>query len=127
MPDKEIPSGIESKSDSWDSRVNEIFLQATEIIDPSDRHEYLAQACGNDVQFTAQGRLDVAADAEATDFFDQPGGIVDAVASLATREGSSLRAAEGTKIGRYKLLQRIGEGGFGVVYMAEQEEPFAVR
>ena len=29
----------------------------------------------------------------------------------------------GTLIGRYKLLQRIGEGGFGVVYMAEQTEP----
>src|SRR5215472_18250913 len=29
----------------------------------------------------------------------------------------------GDKIGRYKLLQKIGEGGYGVVYMAEQEEP----
>ena len=30
---------------------------------------------------------------------------------------------EGDRIGRYKLLQKIGEGGFGTVYMAEQEEP----
>src|SRR5262245_52538510 len=29
----------------------------------------------------------------------------------------------GTRIGRYKLLEQIGEGGFGVVYMAEQQEP----
>ncbi len=34
---------------------------------------------------------------------------------------------EGTVIGRYKLLQRIGEGGFGSVYMADQEEPLRRR
>ena len=33
----------------------------------------------------------------------------------------------GDKIGRYKLLQKIGEGGCGVVYMAEQEEPVRRR
>jgi WD40 repeat protein len=33
----------------------------------------------------------------------------------------------GTHIGRYKLLQRIGEGGWGVVYMAEQQEPVRRR
>ena len=33
----------------------------------------------------------------------------------------------GTRIGRYKLLQKIGEGGCGVVYMAEQEEPVRRR
>jgi eukaryotic-like serine/threonine-protein kinase len=32
-----------------------------------------------------------------------------------------------TRIGRYKLLQQIGEGGCGVVYMAEQEEPVRRR
>ena len=34
-----------------------------------------------------------------------------------------LTEGPGVVIGRYKLLQRIGEGGYGVVYMAEQQEP----
>jgi len=33
----------------------------------------------------------------------------------------------GDRIGRYKLLEQIGEGGYGVVYMAEQAEPIRRR
>src|SRR5437773_556372 len=40
---------------------------------------------------------------------------------------ASLTEKPGDKIGRYKLLQQIGEGGFGVVYMAEQREPVKRR
>src|SRR5688500_6706561 len=50
-------------------------------------------------------------------------GSAEAVAQLA----STLVEKPGDSIGRYKLLQRIGEGGCGVVYMAEQEEPVRRR
>ncbi|MHC4461832.1 MAG: tetratricopeptide repeat protein [Planctomycetota bacterium] len=44
-----------------------------------------------------------------------------------TAESPRLIEGPGTRIGRYKLLQLIGEGGFGVVYMADQEEPVRRR
>jgi hypothetical protein len=39
----------------------------------------------------------------------------------------SLTEKAGDTVGRYKLLQLIGEGGFGAVYMAEQKEPVKRR
>jgi serine/threonine protein kinase len=96
--------------DSSDS----IYLTAREISDPAERAAYLNQACGSDADLRATVERMVR-DAERADAFfqtqDEPAparGEVDAAGSM---------------IGRYKLLQKIGEGGMGVVYMAEQREP----
>jgi serine/threonine protein kinase len=58
----------------------------------------------------------------AKTFMDKP-------AVIAGAETLVVKPAEqaGDRIGRYKLLQQIGEGGWGVVYMAEQEEPVRRR
>ena len=110
------------ETDAWDSRVNDLFLQAIEILDEPARNAFLNEQCGDDVELRKQIDSMLVDQAEAVSFFDQPNGVMDAVANLA-RTSDSLRAAEGTVIDRYKLLQRIGEGGFGVVYMAEQQQP----
>ena len=57
--------------------------------------------------------------------YESAGTFMDRLAVGPRSESAAGRSAEqpGARIGRYKLLQQIGEGGCGVVYMAEQEEP----
>src|SRR5580658_4396920 len=107
-----------------------LFAAALEM--PADqRGAYLDQACGGntDLRQQVEGLLQV--HDEARHFFDE----LTPVARPASAEGEMSRSSETIclseipaektcdHIGRYRLLQQIGEGGCGVVYMAEQEEP----
>jgi len=94
--------------------IDDIFLNARELDDPDERAAYLAKACSGDVDLRARVEA-MLRDAEGAENFFGPRDSLGAV--------NYVTEAPDAIIGRYKLLQKIGEGGMGVVYMAEQREP----
>src|SRR3954452_7517806 len=102
----------------WDPRANVIFLQAIEIASSHEREAFVEEACGVDAGLRARVASLLEADEHAGDFLEAP-----AASPTVTADPTPPSEGPGTAIGPYKLLERIGEGGMGAVYMAEQVEP----
>jgi hypothetical protein len=115
-----------------------LFDAARNLTNPAARRAFLDQACADAPDLRSRVEALLAAQAQADRFFKdaasqvvlKPGVLKETTAKF----GSPGAGAEGgdtditgTRIGRYKLLQCIGEGGGGAVYMAEQEEPVRRR
>jgi WD40 repeat protein/serine/threonine protein kinase len=104
----------------------EIFEQAVELSSREAREVYLVTACGQDrdLRRSVDQLLASFNDAAEIGFLKEGDSSQQA---QTVRLDTRLDEGPGTVIGRYKLLQAIGEGGMGVVYMAEQEEPVRRR
>ncbi|HEV3386793.1 MAG TPA: serine/threonine-protein kinase, partial [Gemmata sp.] len=118
----------------WNPRVNELFLKAFELPDPSARNEFLARECGDDLDLRRAVETLLKAHDEAGGFLAEPHPALGGTATF--REGAAADPSVATAdfpgkdehvgsvlAGKYKLIEEIGEGGMGSVYMAQQTEP----
>jgi WD40 repeat protein/serine/threonine protein kinase len=95
-----------------------IFAAALDIADPVERAAYLDNACGQQPALRKQLDELLAAQEKLGSFLTRPPSVLEKTAAY-----EPIREGAGSTIGPYKLLQQIGEGGMGIVYMAEQQEP----
>src|SRR6266581_3776775 len=95
-----------------------IFAEALDL-PLSERAAHLDRACAGDEKLRRRVEGLLLTHDQAGGFLERP----PVEMAIGSRVGASAGEKPGDRIGRYKLLQQIGEGGCGVVYMAEQEEP----
>jgi hypothetical protein len=91
----------------------QIFLDALDYGSPEERAQFMEQACAGDQ--TVRARVE-----ELLRAHDQAGNFL---RGDVTETSNVVAERPGTQIGPYKLLEQIGEGGFGIVFLAEQVRP----
>jgi WD40 repeat protein/serine/threonine protein kinase len=104
----------------------DIFQVARKIESREARAAYLEQVCGADQPLRDRVAMLLAAFEQAASFLEDPAsaGVVESPFNTVHQP---LPERPGTQVGPYKLLQQIGEGGMGIVYMAEQTAPIVRR
>jgi len=104
-----------------------IFAEAIELADPARRGAFLDDACAGDDQMRNRVARLLAANQRSASFMSEPAAVSQSVAmlTLADDEHETREIGEqaGDVVGPYKLLERVGDGGMGTVFKAEQTEP----
>jgi WD40 repeat protein/serine/threonine protein kinase len=96
--------------------IDDVFGAALELTSPAERAAYLEKVCGNDLD--SQKRVERLLEAHA-----QAGSFLAARTEDVRATSDAPAEAADTVIGPYKLIEPIGEGGMGSVWMAQQTEP----
>ena len=101
-----------------DQNERDIFVAAHQLQSDDEREEYLQKVCADRPEFLERIRTLLKASSVEDGFWETSG-----LATTIAPDDVGATEDTGVVIGRYKLLERIGEGGMAVVYMAEQERP----
>src|SRR5262245_19982829 len=104
-------------------REKSLFVEALKFSTPDQRAEYLREACGDDAALRERVQLLLTTHDEAGEFLERPPASLTPNTLVSTNSAVLVTEKPGDTIGRYKLREQIGEGGCGVVYVAEQEQP----
>ncbi len=94
-------------------KIESILTDALEIASDAERRQFVERACGEDAELRRQVEELIENHFRAGSFLESP----------PVHQASCVVERPGTVIGPYKLLEEIGQGGFGVVFMAEQTQP----
>src|SRR5262245_23275937 len=115
------------------SPLEAIFFAALERPTPADRAAYLDEACGSDAELRRQVERLLAAHPNVGSFLESPapglpqtvdtGVAIAPVRPASEAEGGAPLEAAGNRIGSYQLLEVLGAGGMGTVWLAEQTAP----
>jgi WD40 repeat protein/serine/threonine protein kinase len=97
-------------------QAKQIFIDAVENHDPSGWKDYLDRTCGNDPQLRERVAELLEAHTQQNPLFDDAG-----IFAIQASERSFERP--GMMIGPFRILEELGEGGFGVIFHCEQDEP----